>query len=171
MVEMIGIEPTSPRNLERIAGLEPASSRWQRDVLATGRYPHQLSGAGDGNRTRIPSLEGSCAAITPHPLSSRALHLRARGRHTHWRPWQESNPQTFRFGGGVSTIASRPTTTGVIDEARTRYQQIHNLPAHLFAFDHHTSGGPNRIRTGDFLRDKQARTARLLYESGKKTHW
>lgn len=26
--------------------------------------------------------------------------------------------------------------TGVIDEARTRYQQIHNLPAHPFAFDH-----------------------------------
>lgn len=29
----------------------------------------------------------------------------------------------------------------------------------------HPRGGPNRIRTGDFLRDRQARTARLLYES------
>jgi hypothetical protein len=30
------------------------------------------------------------------------------------------------------------------------------------------SGGPSRIRTGAFLRDKQARTAWLLYESEKR---
>jgi hypothetical protein len=57
MVEMIRIELTSARckravlplndvptiELERVVGLEPTSSRRQREVLATGRYPQGLS--------------------------------------------------------------------------------------------------------------------------------
>ena len=154
-----------------------ADSRTRTDVVALaarcpGHWTIPASTFWSGRRESNPYPE--LGRLVRSHYATPALVSRAspsrEGTTPHWRPWQESNPQTFRFGDGVSTIASRPTTTGVIDETRTRYQQIHNLPAHLFAFDHHTSGGPNRIRTGDFLRDKQARTARLLYESGKKTH-
>jgi hypothetical protein len=104
--------------LERVVGLEPTLSRWQRAVLATGRYPHGLRertrtpandvrsvgarpwdaeillvGAGDGSRTRVSGLEAHRAATTPHPLSSRALHHRTRGRLELWRPWLKSNQQ------------------------------------------------------------------------------
>src|SRR5687768_10613057 len=87
--------------LDRAAGLEPASSRRQRDGLAAGRCPQVVSargleplqttsvalapilgtrsnrlhiGAGGGNRTRVSALEAHRAATTPRPLPSRALH-------------------------------------------------------------------------------------------------
>lgn len=58
-------------------------------------------------------------------------------RPTAWRPWQESNPQTFRFGGGVSTIASRPNTWGERRESNP-LQRSHNPPSVPIEFSRHT---------------------------------
>ena len=168
-----------PELLERVVGLEPTSSRRQRDVLATGRYPHgvrgrtrtpginvrsvephprdantfPITGAGDGTRTRILSLEGSCAAFTPRPLSSRVLHHHARGLHELWRPWQESNPQTFRFGGGVSTIASRPVFDSFRGDRwdsnpliRGSQPRAHPVEPRPHRNDRRNSGAPRRRR-------------------------
>lgn len=119
--------------LERIVGLEPALSRWQRAVLATGRYPHGLRertrtpandvrsvgarpwdaeillvGAGDGSRTRVSGLEAHRAATTPHPLSSRALHHRTRGRLRTLATVAEVESAARGFGDRSSATASRP---------------------------------------------------------------
>jgi hypothetical protein len=63
--------------LERIAGLEPASSRWQRDVLATGRYPHGVRGR---NRT----FSNNVRSVVPHPWGANIS--------TFWSGRRESNP-------------------------------------------------------------------------------
>ena len=49
-----------PELLERVVGLEPTSSRRQRDVLATGRYPH-------GVRGRTRTLGINVRSVEPHP--------------------------------------------------------------------------------------------------------
>lgn len=82
-------------------------------------------------------MEARGTASIPNPLSSRALHHRTRGVHINWRPWLKSNQQD-----AVLETAPAPLPhgqSGVNDEARTRYQQIHNLPAHPFAFIHHAN--------------------------------
>ena len=46
--------------LERVVGLEPTLSRWQRAVLATGRYPHGLR-----ERTRTPANDVRSVGARP----------------------------------------------------------------------------------------------------------
>ena len=65
-----------PEELERIAGLEPALSRWQRAVLAAGRYPH-------GVRGRTRTLSVNVRSVEPRPWDANFLL---------WSGRRESNP-------------------------------------------------------------------------------
>ena len=153
----MGFEPTNTRATASRSSCRASATpqrlnllRHQRTYVATAKEP----GAPRRRRADLRSLQGSarCARRAgPSHLEPSARIERA----TSALPMRRSASRT-----------STAQSTGADDRARTNTFSL-TRRAHCLSCSIRTSGGPNRIRTGDFLRDRQARTARLLYESVK----
>lgn len=117
-------------NLERASGIKPDSSAWKADAqsLCHARSGGDVVVKEHGGRW---DLNPRPPALPTHDLYhglERLALCQAELRPPTWRTWQESNPQTFRFGGGVSPMASRPTLWGERRESNSQHQ-VHSLTA------------------------------------------
>jgi hypothetical protein len=105
----------------RTEGLEPPVFSFVARRCILFSYVRVENGADDPDRTGILGLEGQRPTIGRHPrekkmegstrlerVTSRVRTERSASRTPSPRPWQESNPQAFCFGGRASPMTSRP---------------------------------------------------------------
>ena len=89
-----------------MARIERATSPLPRECSATelhGRYSVFRSGAGEGNRTLVVSLEGFCSTIELHPRFTTEPFC---------HPVNTANPRRKNAGGGGwirTNVGARPT--------------------------------------------------------------